>query len=167
LILKSRIITIQAPTLYNWKGAEWTATLRIQNNGFQGYAAITNCSNLPDEWSLRVQYEFSLVPVRDLPPGIAIPKSPCDVYNFQKPEGDFEDRGKDFICSMDEWNIVKSYFTTEDGHAIVKCKYKALPVLFTKPYSGFSSKERLGMVGLENLGATCYLNALLQVCPRS
>ena len=36
-----------------------------------------------------------------------------------------------------------------------------MPVL--NPAQGYDSKRETSMVGLENLGATCYLNALLQV----
>ena len=36
-----------------------------------------------------------------------------------------------------------------------------MPVL--NPNQGYDSKRETSMVGLENLGATCYLNALLQV----
>lgn len=110
-----------------------------------------------------MQYEFTLVPICELPAGMGIPSSPRDTYTFQKPAGDFEDRGLGYICTTEDWIRIKKYFITEDEHVIIKCKYKAVPALFAKPYSGFSSKERLGMVGLENLGATCYLNALLQV----
>ena len=109
-----------------------------------------------------MRYIFSLVPIHTVPYDIQIP-CVSNEYEFSKPiEEDFVDNGMPAFCSIDEFSRIRHYFL-HDGVVTVKCRIEALPYKFMKPMDGFSSKSEFGMVGLENLGATCYLNALLQV----
>jgi ubiquitin carboxyl-terminal hydrolase 7 len=50
----------------------------------------------------------------------------------------------------------------ENGYITIRCRLKAIPKVVVVPY-GYDSKAHTGMVGLENHGATCYLNSLLQM----
>ena len=163
--MRYRMNTIRVPDVYDWKGARWTATLRMEGEGLRGFAAITECSQLPEDYLLQVCYEFMLVPIVDLPDGHRAPRSQTDIYIFKKPAGDFEDRGLGYICSLQDVQNNSEYYVTPDNCVIIKCRMRALPFSFSKPLTGFNSREAVGMVGLENLGATCYLNALLQVGP--
>ena len=153
------------PSVYEWKGARWTATLRLEQGGFRGFAAITDCSHLPDDYILQVCYQFMLVPVVALPEGSKIFQSQMDIFQFRKPQGDYEDRGLGYICTLQDFRDNREYYTTPDNCVIIQCRMRALPFTFSKPLTGFNSRAAVGMVGLENLGATCYLNALLQVPP--
>ena len=70
------------------------------------------------------------------------------------------DFGRDYF----DWNVIKSFMHPQDKTIIVRT---IMQVIFIPRYipkgTQYNPKISTGMVGLENLGATCYLNALLQV----
>ena len=74
--------------------------------------------------------------------------------------GNRYDNGKDYF----DWNIIKDFTHPQKKYIIVRTIIQAVFVPKSIPKGvAYNSKNSTGMVGLENLGATCYLNALLQV----
>ena len=76
---------------------------------------------------------------------------------------DYVDIGASFVMSLEELIREKDNFVDAEGFLTLRCTLDALPIPPSIKH-GHDSKAKTGMVGLENLGATCYLNALLQVC---
>ena len=72
------------------------------------------------------------------------------------------DHGRTNLIGCSDMLLKKDKYCDDDGFVLFRCEYQALPVppIVTPDHD---SKLKTGMVGLENLGATCYLNSLLQV----
>lgn len=74
---------------------------------------------------------------------------------------DYVDLGRNAALTPYELRQSKQELVDTDGCFTVHCLLRALPIISSPP-PDHDSKQATGMVGLENLGATCYLNALLQ-----
>lgn len=74
---------------------------------------------------------------------------------------DLVDHGRN-VMELDNLIRLKDRIVDNEGYFSLLCKISAFP-LPVVVQANHDSKEETGMVGLENLGATCYLNALLQV----
>ena len=72
------------------------------------------------------------------------------------------DSGQHGIKDLNSMIRDKDSLVDDDGNFMLQCELKAMPFPATV-HLNHDSKALTGMVGLENLGATCYLNALLQV----
>lgn len=71
------------------------------------------------------------------------------------------DQGRPYF----EWNVIKDFIVGGNQpmlHVKTIIQQMFIPK-FIRKGTVYNSKQSTGMVGLENLGATCYLNALLQV----
>ena len=72
-----------------------------------------------------------------------------------------EDVGRDHAFNI-PMDYIRSNGFVEDGKITIKCHLQEY-IVPGKVKWNYNSKLETGMVGLHNLGATCYLNALLQV----
>jgi hypothetical protein len=94
---------------------------------------------------------------------IAVTSIEEDIWDVV-PITDFDDHG----CH--DHGTYESLFFSDilphvDEKRLFRMKIEVTEILKARrnPAPGYKSKEATGMVGLENLGATCYLNALLQM----
>ena len=70
------------------------------------------------------------------------------------------DHGRDYF----DQTTIRDYLHPTEKYLVIRTilQYVFIPKYVPKGIQ-YNSKTATGMVGLENLGATCYLNALLQV----
>lgn len=159
--LLSSAYDYDSPELKYWKNAYWSVKWRLSGECIIGYVGINKCSELPDDWTLKYKYLLALCPTTGDPS--LVKWSEIHSHIFKKPLDDYLD-----FCDVrlppPSFILHNSgTYLTEDNHILLKCRLEAVPLPFIVQ-QGYDPKKTTGMVGLENLGATCYLNALLQVC---
>lgn len=167
------------PTPIYWKSALWSVKWRTLHDRIIAYVGLNSCSQLPDDWMLKYKYSFALCPVpriakddkdekddnessTDEDSSLAIKWTDVQTNTFVKPTSEYHDHSVLSLPSPSFIAANASTYITPDNTLLLKCRLQAIPI----PYGiqhGYNSKQSTGMVGLENLGATCYLNALLQV----
>ena len=81
-------------------------------------------------------------------------------YNYEIEK--YDDIGKRFVYDSYDFIHNQQHLVDDNDCVTIQCHLRAIPKVVVLPY-GYNSKVETGMVGLQNLGATCYLNALLQV----
>jgi hypothetical protein len=150
------------PEFKLWKNALWSVRWRINGTIIQPYVAINECSQLPSDWTLKYKYSFALCPVPGQDPSL-IKWTNTQYHTFTKPfSGDYTDHSTIHLIPTNFILANSTTYLTADQHIICRCRLEALPIPFSIQLN-YDSKVSTGMVGLGNLGATCYLNALLQV----
>lgn len=73
---------------------------------------------------------------------------------------------KSFSSAFRVQDFIEKYSIEQDGAYLLHFRLRLALQDFFMPSvtpANYNSKVSTGMVGLENLGATCYLNSLLQV----
>jgi hypothetical protein len=159
-----------------WKNAYWSMKWRIIPERIHGYVALNHCSKLPDDWKLKYKYSFALCPIpvhenenddedssTDEDPALATKWTGIDTHTFTKPIGVENHDYSILFLPAPAWIAANGRtYVTPDNKVLLKCRLEAIPIPFECPL-GYNSKKSTNMVGLKKLGATCYLNALLQV----
>lgn len=132
-----------------WKGVEWTILLIFKSDGIGLFFGYDDPTSLPSDFVANVSFIFHIAGVTD--PSAVIQ------YKFQRPKQpkpEREDFGRFGLFPL----------RSIPGNRIkVTMKLREHFTPKRAPFN-YDSKASTGMVGLENLGATCYLNSLLQVC---
>ena len=159
---------------YPWRKAEWSLLVRNKQSlnsvgaKFLGiFLGLHNPDQLPKNWKVTFKFCFTLLSVdekNNLERGeVSLRLIVIFVleytHTFTQTDSDYTDVGFNQTFPVECLSDAK-YLS--DGHFRVRVTVEHLPTPF-RPPPEYNSKEATGMVGLCNLGATCYLNALLQV----
>mmetsp|Transcript_25746 Transcript_25746/g.43375 ORF Transcript_25746/g.43375 Transcript_25746/m.43375 type:complete len:1590 (+) Transcript_25746:156-4925(+) len=154
---------------HEFKGGMYSALARLNLKGLSLYAGLNDLALLSPYYMLNCHYCISLCYYMDENKEEYTPKvmtSDTKVYkreyytNHQIME--LVDSGQQGIMDMNTLLREKEKIVDDDGNIMLQCELKAMPFPATV-HINHDSKAQTGMVGLENLGATCYLNALLQM----
>lgn len=160
-----------------WKSAKWTLLLKRKpdsRNDLGCFVGIDDTDELPQNFRVNVNINFQLLDPDGNPISKGGSQSQTHHHLFTKPDrpgdrvdyGSFESFEVRPILAMFErrCNEQQQMFGTTPTHVYIKLRVK-LEQRFScaiRPFN-YDSKKVTGMVGLRNLGATCYLNALLQM----
>lgn len=175
LIRSVRESELKTP-LRQFLGANWTALVRwnadcvreggAKNKPFGVWIGVDHPHDLPVGWSKNLMFHFVLVNRFDESRNVDSIRN--TVFRFNRALADrnttFLDQGFAqcfFIDPKVLLNPVEGYVDDFGRVTIHIC----LELIFerTRPPLNHDPKKVTGMVGLENQGATCYLNALLQM----
>eukprot|EP01041_Mallomonas_annulata_P006734 gene6734-13632_t len=148
----------------HWNDAEWFLLLRTNSdNGYLDVFVGIKLASLPDDWHLTFNATFVLVHNNPSKNRYA---EAVTRHTFRKPLGQNSglvsiDIGKTQLFEAPLENLLTDPGFTNDGCFQVECRLEELVIKGHMRWN-YDSKTETGMVGLQNLGATCYLNALLQ-----
>ena len=148
---------------YHWKGIDW---LLVVAKSYDVTDPTVGCFLGFDDTAPKTFQPFSV----------------CAKYHILNKQGDIVASSiEDFVCNfapnpkLDEHKcfdkggfdslVLSDILKFADEKRQLRLKIQLIEQLQARPNPapGYKSKEATGMVGLENLGATCYLNALLQM----
>lgn len=143
-------------------GVDWKLMVRfnVQDKTFDTYLGVQKTEDTDDDFCMSVNASFQII---------------CPAFPNQKHgcrQGDLDHQYS--YLDFDEGGYVDRGFTGAFNYAELKQFFDAdIPTdLYFRctfyetkrfNFANYSSRDATGMVGLENLGATCYLNALLQM----
>lgn len=139
------------------------------------YVGLNAQDELPLDYSLRYQYSFSLkhnvnsLTVHGDEEGDKLEHLYTGTHensitrNYYHEIEKYSDIGSsNSVYSVQQLCYNRDEIVDSEGYLTVQCQLKALPKPVTYSFR-HDCKADTGMVGIDNQGSTCYLNALLQV----
>lgn len=170
---ESRVTTT---VFHRWKGVNWNtlAIIRPGEKTIGLFLGFDNFPELPLEWHVNISFRYSFVSDdgKDVIIGRIMSRFGYLMSNLSLGP----DVTHHFAANRHEARIDRGNFNTVEIPKLIamKSNWKEFPrvrikVTIDEQFSpakcpiNYDSKATTDMVGLENLGATCYLNALLQV----
>jgi hypothetical protein len=169
----------QTPSRH-WLGANFDMIFFINNNDpkyHASYIGFDNPINMRYNWKYRVHYEVNILSNDNDENTTYNLLNDTHIFCGGAGGGDRYDNGSSRSIStatlFEDQDFIKKYHYRNgstfqnDGRLCVylrvKIKLKCGSLSNMTVPNSYDSKLSTGMVGLENLGATCYLNALLQM----
>ena len=147
------------PIVANWKGGTWKLLVKPYQDAYEQkyslYLGLQRTPDLPSPYSIKVTYSFVFESKTERT-YFGDEEKTC-VYHFHDKNFDSSGYMDQGFYNLMDMNVVKRRALV-DGPCYFRCHFYEV-----RTKDNYSSKKETGMVGLENLGATCYLNALLQM----